>query len=142
MPDTSTWSPPATSCNWTTDPFCAEIRDGALYGRGALDMKGGVVAGLAALRALREAEVELDGEAVLLTVPAEEDGGAGMLAAIRAGYTADDGGHHRAHAAGDRDRPGRRDHVSADGQRAARRTRHSGVQGVSALEKLGRCSPR
>ena len=52
-------------------------------------MKAGVVAGLAALRALLDREVELDGEAVLLTVPSEEDGGAGMLAAIRAGYTAD-----------------------------------------------------
>ena len=48
-------------------------------------MKAGVVAGLAALRALVEAEVELGGEAILLTVPGEEDGGAGMLAAIRAG---------------------------------------------------------
>src|SRR5205823_5657046 len=50
---------------------------------------GGVVAGLAALRALRETEPELAGEALLVTVPAEEDGGAGALAAIRAGYTAD-----------------------------------------------------
>ena len=54
-----------------------------------MDMKGGVVAGLAALRALVDTEAELDGEAVLLTVPGEEDGGAGMLAAIRAGYTAE-----------------------------------------------------
>jgi acetylornithine deacetylase len=52
-------------------------------------MKAGVVAGLAALRALRETEPGLAGEALLLTVPAEEDGGAGALAAIRAGYTAD-----------------------------------------------------
>ena len=74
---------------WTPDPFGGEIRDGRLYGRGSLDMKGGVVAGLAALRALVDSEVELDGEAVLLTVPSEEDGGAGMLAAIRAGYTAE-----------------------------------------------------
>jgi acetylornithine deacetylase len=74
---------------WTHDPFGGEIVDGTLYGRGALDMKGGVVAGLAALRALVEAEVELAGEVVLLTVPSEEDGGAGMLAAIRAGYVAD-----------------------------------------------------
>jgi acetylornithine deacetylase len=75
--------------NWTVAPFGGEIRDGRLYGRGSLDMKGGVVAGLAALRALVESEVELDGEALLLTVPSEEDGGAGMLAAIRAGYTAE-----------------------------------------------------
>ncbi len=74
---------------WTSPAFSPQIRDGALYGRGAVDMKGGVVAGLAAMRAVREAEVELDAEAVLVTVPAEEDGGAGALAAIRAGLVAD-----------------------------------------------------
>jgi acetylornithine deacetylase len=74
--------------DWSTDPFGAEIREGRLYGRGSVDMKGGVVAALAALRALVDTEAELGGEAVLLTVPSEEDGGAGMLAAIRAGYTA------------------------------------------------------
>jgi len=67
--------------DWSTDPFGAELRDGRLYGRGSLDMKGGVVAGLAALRALVDTETELLGEAVLVTVPSEEDGGAGMLAA-------------------------------------------------------------
>ena len=71
---------------WTSPPFEPRIADGLLYGRGACDMKAGVVAGLAAMRALVEAEVELGGEAILLTVPGEEDGGAGMLAAIRSGY--------------------------------------------------------
>ena len=75
--------------DWSTDPFGGELRDGRLYGRGSLDMKGGVVAGLAALRALVDTETELHGEAVLVTVPSEEDGGAGMLAAIRAGYVAE-----------------------------------------------------
>jgi acetylornithine deacetylase len=74
---------------WTSPPFRPRIDDGVLYGRGACDMKGGVVAGLAALRAIREAGVDLAGEAMLLTVPGEEDGGAGMLAAIRAGCTGD-----------------------------------------------------
>ena len=81
---------------WTTPPFEPRIADGLLYGRGACDMKAGVVAGLAALRALVEAEVELGGEAILLTVPGEEDGGAGMLAAIRAGFAGGVGRHHRA----------------------------------------------
>jgi acetylornithine deacetylase len=74
---------------WTSPPFQPRIADGLLYGRGACDMKAGVVAGLAALRAIAEAGVELGGEAMLVSVPGEEDGGAGMLAAIRAGCTGD-----------------------------------------------------
>ncbi|HEY3765930.1 MAG TPA: ArgE/DapE family deacylase [Gaiellales bacterium] len=74
---------------WTSPPFRPRISDGVLYGRGACDMKAGVVAGLAALRAIHEAGVELGGEVMLVTVPGEEDGGAGMLAAIRAGCTGD-----------------------------------------------------
>jgi acetylornithine deacetylase len=81
---------PGDELQWTTPAFAPTIRDGALFGRGSVDMKGGVVAGLAAMRALRETGVDLDDvEAVLLTVPSEEDGGAGALAAIRAGYVAD-----------------------------------------------------
>lgn len=35
---------------WDSDPFCADIRDGFVYGRGAADMKGGVAAFLHALK--------------------------------------------------------------------------------------------
>ena len=80
---------PGAPDDWSVDPFGGEIRGGRLFGRGSLDMKAGIVAGLAALRALTDSDVEPGGEAVLLTVPSEEDGGAGMLAAIRAGYVAD-----------------------------------------------------
>ena len=45
------------------DPWGAEIADGRMYGRGAADMKAGVVAMLGALRALRAA-CELRGDAV------------------------------------------------------------------------------
>ena len=39
---------------WTTPPFDADVRDGRIYGRGAVDMKGGVAAALFALRALAD----------------------------------------------------------------------------------------
>ena len=44
--------PPGDPATWTVDPWGGEVRDGALYGRGACDMKGGVAAILAAVRAL------------------------------------------------------------------------------------------
>ena len=75
---------PAT---WTHDPWAA-ARDGdRLYGRGAVDMKGGVASILGAVRAVAQAGMEqrLGGEVLVASVPSEEDGGQGMLAAIRAG---------------------------------------------------------
>ncbi len=84
--------PPGDPATWSVPIFDALIRDGRLYGRGAVDMKGGVVAALAAIRAVAGVAAgagEFAGEALLVTVPSEEDGGAGMLAAIRAGYTGD-----------------------------------------------------
>jgi acetylornithine deacetylase len=79
---------PAT---WSVDPWGAEIRDGRLYGRGAVDMKGGCASILAAVRAVvaSGAAGQLEGELVAAFVPSEEDGGQGMLAAIRAGVTGD-----------------------------------------------------
>jgi acetylornithine deacetylase len=79
---------PAT---WTRDPWAAEREDDRVYGRGAVDMKGGVASILAAVRALRDAGLgdRLEGEILVASVPSEEDGGQGMLAAIRAGVTGD-----------------------------------------------------
>ena len=44
--------PPGDLATWSVDPWAGEVRDGRMYGRGACDMKGGVVAILAAVRAL------------------------------------------------------------------------------------------
>jgi acetylornithine deacetylase len=77
--------------NWTTPAFAPESRDGRVFGRGACDMKGGLVAALEAMRAVSRAVGPdgLAGEVILLGVPSEEDGGAGTFAAIRAGYAGD-----------------------------------------------------
>ena len=40
--------PPGDEGAWTVPPFAAEIRDGVLYGRGAVDMKGAVACYVAA----------------------------------------------------------------------------------------------
>lgn len=83
--------PPGDPETWTTDPWAGEIRDGRLYGRGACDMKGGVAAILAAVRALGETGElgRMTGELMVVLVPSEEDGGQGTLAAIRAGASGD-----------------------------------------------------
>ena len=76
---------------WSHDPWASDRDGDRLYGRGAVDMKGGVASILAAVRALVAVGLErrLDGEVLVASVPSEEDGGQGMLAAIRAGATGD-----------------------------------------------------
>ncbi|HXI46936.1 MAG TPA: ArgE/DapE family deacylase, partial [Candidatus Acidoferrales bacterium] len=83
--------PPGDPATWTGDAFSGAVRDGRVYGRGACDMKGGVAAILEALRAVTASGAvgAFDGEVVAISVPSEEDGGQGMLAAIRAGWTGD-----------------------------------------------------
>jgi acetylornithine deacetylase len=71
---------------WTSDPFTAAIRGDVVIGRGACDMKGGLAAALAALRALVASSASLAGRVALHSVIAEEDGGAGTLAAIVRGH--------------------------------------------------------
>ena len=41
--------PPGNEAAWTHPPFAGEIDDGVLYGRGAVDMKGGIAAAVAAV---------------------------------------------------------------------------------------------
>lgn len=81
--------PPGNEALWTRPPFAAVVEDGRIIGRGALDMKGPLVAGLFALAAVRASGVELAGTARLQSVVGEEDGGLGTLAAILRGYRGD-----------------------------------------------------
>jgi acetylornithine deacetylase/succinyl-diaminopimelate desuccinylase-like protein len=60
---------------WTRPPFAGELVDGYVWGRGALDMKGGVAMLVSAfLRAAREGET-LPGDVILLVLSDEEAGG-------------------------------------------------------------------
>ena len=69
---------------WTVDPFGGEIRDGFLYGRGAIDMKSTGILQLAAVLALKRAGARLKRDLIVLATADEEAGsayGAGFLAA-------------------------------------------------------------
>lgn len=73
---------------WSYDPFCGEIRDGRVLGRGTMDMKSGLACCVAAIRAVRLAGIPLNGQVALHSVVDEEAGGFGAIAAVEAGELA------------------------------------------------------
>ena len=58
--------------HWTHPPFEGKIADGFLWGRGALDMKGGVAMMIAAMIKLKEEEVMPAGDVIFLALSDEE----------------------------------------------------------------------
>ena len=65
---------------WTYPPFSGELANGRIYGRGAVDTKGGMTASLWALAALKAVPGALHaGRAQFIGVPDEETGATGTL---------------------------------------------------------------
>lgn len=64
---------PGDSTLWSDPPFSATIRNGRIYGRGANDMKAGLVCALAALKAIVQSGVQLKGN-LLLGALCDEEG--------------------------------------------------------------------
>ena len=60
---------------WTVDPFGGEVRDGYLYGRGALDMKGMGIMELVSMVLAKRHRIPLDRDLVFVAVADEEEGG-------------------------------------------------------------------
>lgn len=60
---------------WTHPPFCGEVHDGRVWGRGSSDMKGMVAAEAMAAIILKRAGVPLRGDLVLAAGADEESGG-------------------------------------------------------------------
>ncbi|HZE08654.1 MAG TPA: M20/M25/M40 family metallo-hydrolase [Gemmatimonadaceae bacterium] len=63
---------PATPSSWTVDPFSGVVRDGYIWGRGAIDMKGTGVAELMAMIALKRSGIPLTRDIVYIANSDEE----------------------------------------------------------------------
>ena len=59
---------------WTVDPFAGVMKDGYVFGRGALDFKGGMAVFARAAMMLAERKVPLDRDVVFLAEADEESG--------------------------------------------------------------------
>nr|WP_256483814.1 succinyl-diaminopimelate desuccinylase [Aliihoeflea sp. 40Bstr573] len=64
--------PPGDEAAWTHPPFSAEIANGTMYGRGAVDMKGGIACFVAAVARYVEKHGALKGSVSLLITGDEE----------------------------------------------------------------------
>jgi acetylornithine deacetylase/succinyl-diaminopimelate desuccinylase-like protein len=71
---------------WTVDPFGAVMKDGYLYGRGAMDDKGMLAANLAAFIALKRSIVHLNRDVIFLATDDEEGGGEASIKTLIAKY--------------------------------------------------------
>jgi len=65
----------ATPEYWKVDPFSGAMRDGYVWGRGALDMKGDAITQLVSLLTLKRAGVPLKRDVIFLATADEEIGG-------------------------------------------------------------------
>ena len=74
---------------WQDDPYSGKIENGRMYGRGTTDMKGGNISLIMAMEAIRQSGIRLKGDVIFQSVIEEESGGAGTLATVLRGYTAD-----------------------------------------------------
>jgi len=74
---------PATPSYWEVDPFSGAVKDGYIWGRGALDMKGEGIAHLMAMIALKRAGVPLNRDIVFIANSDEELGSTGAIVFVK-----------------------------------------------------------
>jgi acetylornithine deacetylase len=81
--------PPGDPATWSDEPYSGRVTGTHVYGRGACDMKGGVVSALFALLALHRSGARLGNDLLFAGVVGEEDGGLGTFATLARGWRAD-----------------------------------------------------
>jgi acetylornithine deacetylase/succinyl-diaminopimelate desuccinylase-like protein len=98
----------ADASEWSADPFGGELRDGEVWGRGALDMKGQVAAEAVAIASLAREGFEPVGD-LIFCATADEEVGAGFGAswlcedhpdAVRCDYLINEGSGDRVELGG------------------------------------------
>jgi acetylornithine deacetylase/succinyl-diaminopimelate desuccinylase-like protein len=98
----------ADASEWNADPFGGELRDGEVWGRGALDMKGQVAAEAVAIASLAREGFEPTGD-LIFCATADEEVGAGFGAswlceehadAVRCDYLVNEGSGDRVELGG------------------------------------------
>ena len=63
---------PVGAEKWVHEPFAGVVAEGKVWGRGAADMKGGLAAMMAAVKALASARIPLKGDLLLAATAGEE----------------------------------------------------------------------
>jgi acetylornithine deacetylase len=76
---------PGNASDWVHPPFAGVRANGKIWGRGACDDKGPLVAGLFALRAIKDVGTDLPHDIEFQCVVGEETGGAGTRAVLARG---------------------------------------------------------
>ena len=90
----------AERARWSVDPFGGVMKDGYIYGRGALDDKAMLAANLAVMVALKRSNARLNRDVIFLATDDEEGGGEASIRTLiaknwdkfAAGYALNEGG--------------------------------------------------
>lgn len=65
----------ANPAEWSVDPFAGTVKDGYVYGRGAIDMKGMTAIEVLTLKLLKRNKIPIKGSVLLAATADEEKGG-------------------------------------------------------------------
>jgi len=77
---------PVDKARWTVDPFSGVVRDGYMYGRGAVDDKGMLAANLAVFIGLKRTNAHLNRDVIFLATADEEGSGDASIRTLIAKY--------------------------------------------------------